>query len=230
MTDLRQLAEQVVQLRDAVDYLTAVLEPDLTSVPNPGAANTAPPRPRLVPATGPRPYTAHVWHTLTATEAAAAWTALTRWVDWLIDRYRLDEAIPDCWYRHGAIVDELDALRAAWTAAYLDPQARPVDASIWHELFDHLLIRIRTWDRYGCAAGTHRDDITTATDSTSHGGREDYQRDDIDVRARAQRLHVVATAGSPTEIRHAGTIVGTPTRCPAPVISGGPDGGAGQEA
>jgi hypothetical protein len=47
-------------------------------------------------------------------------------VDWLIERYQPHDIVASCWYRHGAMVSELDSLHAAWQAAYLDPAGRPL--------------------------------------------------------------------------------------------------------
>lgn len=47
----------------------------------------------------------------------ALWQELTIWVDWLIARYGLDELLPPCWIRHGAMVEELTALYAGWYTA-----------------------------------------------------------------------------------------------------------------
>jgi hypothetical protein len=179
MTDLHQLVKDLTHLQEDVDYLTALVEPDLSQA----AAGAG-----IVPAATARG-TANVWHALTSREAGHAWDTLTGWVDWLADRYALEDTLPGCWYRHGAMVDELDALRAAWTAAYLDPQARPNDAAFWHELLDR-------WDRYGCAAGTHHDDEPgTVADPATHQSRADYLRADVDARARARRLQAVPTEG-----------------------------------
>lgn len=149
--DMRALSEQVQALRDDI----TVLREDVDDLNIRGASPTAPvgssPSPSGTP---PR---AHVWHTLRRSAAGSAWDQLAGWVDWLIERYRLEDTLPVCWYRHGAMVDELDALRAAWTAAYTTPGARPNDAAAWMALLAGALTRIREWDRHGCAAGTHRD-------------------------------------------------------------------------
>jgi hypothetical protein len=196
VTDVRQLEADLAQLREDLDYLTALLEPGLadpcaTSTPSPFPASATP------GASPPSRSGAHVWHTLTATEAARAWQALTGWVDWLIDRYHLDDTLPDCWYRHAAMVDELDALRAAWTAAYLDPHARPQDAGYWLELFDRTLTRVRAWDRYGCTAGTHHDDTHPSPDESSRQQREEHLFADLDMRARARR-EAASTINAPS--------------------------------
>jgi hypothetical protein len=170
VTDPLELARDLAELRADVDHLIALVDPD------PSAALAVVPAPRA------RTNVARAWHTLTATEAADAWQALTGWVDWLRDRYQLDETIPGCWYRHGPLVDELDALRAAWCAAYLDPNARPTDAGVWLDQLDRTLIRIRQWDRYGCAAGTHHDDLPTL-DPGALRDRLDYLHRDVESRA-----------------------------------------------
>lgn len=175
MTDLRQLNRDLEQLREDIDYLTALVEPALRT---PDLANPAP-----LAGTAPRASNAHVWHTLTRAEAADAWSTLCNWVDWLTDRYQLDDSLPDCWYRHAAMVDELDALHVAWTGAYLDPSARPTDAAYWHELLARTLARVREWDRYGCAAGTHRDDIPSER-SASSNARTAFVQHDLAARSR----------------------------------------------
>ncbi|HWA67427.1 MAG TPA: hypothetical protein VG899_13790 [Mycobacteriales bacterium] len=197
MTDLRQLEADLAQLREDVDYLTLLLEPRLT---DPGIAAAGDPglfpaTPALgAPAPSPSAVSAHVWHALTATEAARAWTSLTGWVDWLLDRYHLEETVPECWYRHDPMIDELDALRAAWTAAYLDPNARPDEPGHWLDRLDRTLIRLRGWDRYGCTAGTHHDEVHPAPSEQARHDRERHLFADLDARARARR-----EAATPTD-------------------------------
>lgn len=200
MTDLKHVASEVEKLREDVDYLTALLEPGLataggasaallTNFATPTTAGTA----TLLP-----PTAAHAWRLLTVREAAAAWASLTNWVDWLTDRYQLEDTLPVCWYRHGALVDELDALRAAWNGAYQDPNTRPTDPAHWHELLARALVRIHDWDRYGCAAGTHRDEIAaTATPDACLEERDRHIQADIEARAAIQRPQS-AEEGSPS--------------------------------
>ncbi|HVV77957.1 MAG TPA: hypothetical protein VHC43_18220 [Mycobacteriales bacterium] len=191
MNDLDQFLEDLAQLREDVDYLTSIVDPGPALPPSSGAdASVASRADAPGPPTDSRAGIAHVWHSLTAHEADRAWSALTEWVDWLTSRFTLDDAVPMCWYRHGAMVDELDALRAAWAAAYLDPHARPVDASYWLESLDRALMRLRVWDRYGCTAGTHHEDSSTCEGRTG-GERESYLRGDIDGRALPRPLYAV---------------------------------------
>lgn len=86
------------------------------------------------------------------------WQELTAWVDWLSVRYVLDEQIPPCWIRHGAMVEEFTALYAGWIAAYIDIDARGFDPLAWHEALARTVGRIREWNRQGCRSDAHRED------------------------------------------------------------------------
>jgi hypothetical protein len=39
---------------------------------------------------------------------------LVEWVRWLVGHYEMTAVLPDCWPRHGALVEELAALYVAW--------------------------------------------------------------------------------------------------------------------
>jgi hypothetical protein len=123
------------------------------------------------------------WATLDAEQAAEQWTLLTAWTDWLRDRYQLHESLPACWYSHGAMVEELTALRSAWVVAYLDPQASPADPASWHDLLDRTRHRLHHWDRNGCADGTHRPDLEML-DDTKHQIRNDAINRDLNSRSQ----------------------------------------------
>lgn len=61
------------------------------------------------------------WPALSPDEAAAALAELAEWVQWLANRYALTARhIPDCWASHGALVEELSALRTCWIVSF-DP-------------------------------------------------------------------------------------------------------------
>jgi hypothetical protein len=183
VTNLRRVAADLQALGEDVDDLIARVEPILSS-PTSGPVSLA--GSVGVPGSStPSPGAAHVWHALTATEASRAWTQLGEWVDWLVARYALDDTLPGCWYAHGALVDELDALRAAWTAAYLDPAARPTEPAYWLDLLGRTLDRVRGWDRYGCAAGTHHDDTAPVPDEGARVARDQHIHADIKTRADA---------------------------------------------
>lgn len=133
------------------------------------------------PAVAERPVN---WAALDVDRAAEQWRLLTSWIDWLRDRYQLHESVPACWYAHGAMVEELSALRSAWITAYLDPQASPGDPAIWHDLLERTRSRLHGWDRNGCADGAHRPDLPIP-DDTDHQARDRYI--DADLHGRPQQ-------------------------------------------
>ena len=152
------VAEEVTLLRAQVDYL---LE-RLADADGLGATPVA-------------------WCSLDREQAREEWAALVGWVDWLVDRYSLDDRIPDCWHRHPPILEELSALRAAWLGSYEAPNARASDGVAWHDMLDRVLDRIREWDRCGCAHGTHRDDVD-GPDRRDHTERDAFIRADVATR------------------------------------------------
>ena len=98
------------------------------------------------------------WRDAPSRNTDALWLELTAWVDWLTDRYGLDEILPPCWNSHAAMVEELTALYAGWHAAYLDIEARNFDPLAWHEALSRTMSRVRDWNRQGCRADAHRED------------------------------------------------------------------------
>lgn len=152
------VADEILLLRAQVDYLLERL--------------TDP------PALTDRPVN---WAALDADQARHQWSLLIEWTTWLRDRYQLHETIPACWYAHGALVEELSALRSAWIGAYLDPDAQPGDPASWHDQLDRTAYRLRQWDRNGCADGSHRADLDLP-DDTDHPHRAAHLNADITVR------------------------------------------------
>ena len=77
---------------------------------------------------------------------------LTVWVDWARERYALPrDEVPPCWERHGALIEELSALRTGWFAAFA-ANAPPTEPLRWHEAFDLARHRLHAWTaRGGCA-------------------------------------------------------------------------------
>jgi hypothetical protein len=116
------------------------------------------------------------WPALSPEEEAEAFDALEDWVAWLIDRYGLDHrTIPPCWAEHGALLEELSALRTGWLAAYslTSTGDRPLD---WHADFATARHRLTEWAaRTGCRAGQHRSDLGTRSPGTQLSRRMDWQ-------------------------------------------------------
>lgn len=97
------------------------------------------------------------WPRLDREAAYTTWHGLDTWIRWCVRRYALDHrTIPPCWYRHGASVEELSALRTAWQSAH-SPTA-PGNAPIeWHAMFALARQRLQDWvARSGCRPDEHR--------------------------------------------------------------------------
>lgn len=88
------------------------------------------------------------WRGLTKAELEAAAGALVEWARWLTWRYGLTE-LPSCWWRHGAMVEELIALHAAHDGAY-GLKAKPGDPLAWHDALGKWRMRLHEWDQRGC--------------------------------------------------------------------------------
>jgi hypothetical protein len=59
------------------------------------------------------------WPRLDHDAAVHAWHGLDAWIRWCIRRYDVDHrTIPPCRFRHGALVEELGALRTGRQAAH----------------------------------------------------------------------------------------------------------------
>lgn len=99
------------------------------------------------------------WDDLEPQAHAAALHDLADWVRWLVVRYAMDQRdVPLCWYRHGALVEELSALRGAWQIAY-DPTQPATAAVDWHATLAYGRQRLREWAaRTGCRQREHRPD------------------------------------------------------------------------
>lgn len=82
---------------------------------------------------------------------------LVDWVGWMVEHYGLERLVPPCWWRHPAMVEELNALELAWSAAYGADEPDKEAPLRWHEDFQKTRDRIAEWDRQGCAASGHRD-------------------------------------------------------------------------
>lgn len=93
------------------------------------------------------------WRTLEDTDAPQVWNELRDWVTWFTHRYNLPiRKIPPCWYKHGALVEELAALHTAWLVSYdsLDAGYGPIG---WHERLAVAIPRLATWYNGECHNG-----------------------------------------------------------------------------
>jgi hypothetical protein len=100
-----------------------------------------------------------VWDDLDDDEYAVLWPQFVRWVIRTADRCELttDQLPRQCWWLHGAVVDELTALwtghQSAYTAAGEDAGSAPY---LWQDAFARVIERIgRTW-LGTCRNGQHK--------------------------------------------------------------------------
>lgn len=128
------------------------------------------------------------WKKLNRKAAYQSWDAVGEFVEWLVKRFDLGDVIPPCWWAHGAIVEELTALWAAWLAAYDHDEA---EASAPIEWMEHLATcrgRLVEWDRMGCAQRGHREGSPAAwtIDTAAFAAFVDV---DLASRPRTEQLH-----------------------------------------
>lgn len=91
------------------------------------------------------------WRDLDDNQAHTEWVGLRAWVEWLTVRYELPVSmVPNCWWRHGSLVEELSALYAAHQAAFdeTDGGLGPLN---WHERFSTALPRLTRAYGGGCS-------------------------------------------------------------------------------
>ncbi|WP_051274927.1 hypothetical protein [Cellulomonas sp. URHD0024] len=104
------------------------------------------------------PPTPIVWSAFSDQEQENLLEDLELWVDWLVERYRLDHrVVPPCWMRHGELVEELSALHLAWQSAFAS--SATADSPLnWHEHFAVSRQRVADWvSRTGCRPDAHRE-------------------------------------------------------------------------
>jgi hypothetical protein len=97
------------------------------------------------------------WPALPPDKEQAVTAEMVEWVTWLTRRYDLDRrTIPECWDKHGALVEELSALRSSWQLAF--SRTAPKDAPLtWHSGFAQARARLADWAaRAGCRPGRHQ--------------------------------------------------------------------------
>lgn len=85
------------------------------------------------------------WRTCPPEERGERLRQLEAWVDWLIERYAIGvETIPPCWWKHGALFEELTALWGAYLES-VDPNNTRSAPAVWHQTLDLTLARLRAW-------------------------------------------------------------------------------------
>jgi hypothetical protein len=109
------------------------------------------------------------WHRLNAEEAERRWFELRAWVDWFVVRNDVGpKDIPDCWYLHGGLVDELEALRWAWLDTN-KPDSKGTDPVWWREALHRARTRWPLFNPNGCATAH------TETRPRAVGGEREWE-------------------------------------------------------
>ncbi|WP_445517309.1 hypothetical protein [Streptomyces sp. NEAU-174] len=99
------------------------------------------------------------WDDLSAVQRAKLWPEFVAWVIWLADRKELtnDQLPRQCWWKHGAVVDELTALWTSHESAYASGEDAGSAPYLWQDALDRGIERIgRRW-LGTCRNGQHRD-------------------------------------------------------------------------
>ena len=92
------------------------------------------------------------WRHLSPEQANAEWTALREWVEWFTVRYNVAvSVVPGCWWKHGALVEELSALHVAHLAAF-DDSDTGLGPIVWHERLALARTRLQHAGA-GCSSG-----------------------------------------------------------------------------
>lgn len=111
------------------------------------------------------------WRELDDETAHDVWVDLRDWVEWFTLRYQVSPTVvPDCWWKHGWLVEELSALRSAHRALF-DPNDTGLGPIGWHERYALAAERIKKASASsGCTNG-HQEtrpirDWSAATDET----------------------------------------------------------------
>ncbi|MFF1819759.1 hypothetical protein ACFVWG_20835 [Kribbella sp. NPDC058245] len=97
------------------------------------------------------------WRDLDADSVSDELERLADWVKWVADRYGMDhKVIPLCWNAHGAVVEELSALRTFWEYCFQD-DAAPSDPLAFHRDLTLAVRRLREWTSLlGCTRTQNR--------------------------------------------------------------------------
>jgi hypothetical protein len=131
---------------EASDSLMDAVRRDLNQAGSPSASPTG--SPEVI-----------CWPRLSLDDEQAQLRDLDDWLAWLVNRYSLDHrTIPPCWHHHGALIEELSALRSLWQTCFR-ADASPADPLTFHEHLNLALARLRDWTaRRDCKPAQHRED------------------------------------------------------------------------
>ncbi|MFC8533921.1 hypothetical protein ACFUJY_08185 [Streptomyces sp. NPDC057249] len=95
-----------------------------------------------------------VWAAMDPTHRRAQLRELAVWVNWLRTTFELHNSIPQCWYRHSAVVEHLTALYLGWVRTYtgMPGSGRDLAEADWINVLHALTPRLQL---AACATGRH---------------------------------------------------------------------------
>lgn len=108
---------------------------------------------------GPPAWLGTRWREIEPEDQREAWVYLRRWVDWLVNEYRLYESVvPRCWYRHTQLVEELYAAMCMEHKAWEEGAASLTPMMMWHPNLEAMRNRLMTavGELGPCGKGTHK--------------------------------------------------------------------------
>lgn len=131
---------------------------------------------------GPPPWLGTRWRQIPPHQQRDAWIGLRRWVDWLINEFRLPtQVIPACWYLHPDMTQELYAAMSMEYKAWEEAAPSLTPMMMWHPNLHAMIGRLREMvsNTSKCAKGEHaaltymeRDYDEQAWRSVAYGRRE----------------------------------------------------------
>jgi hypothetical protein len=113
------------------------------------------------------------WDDLEAEERAVLWPEFVAWVIWVADRYEMttDQLPRQCWWLHGAVVEELTALWTSHQSAYASGEDGGSAPYLWQDALARAIERMGRFWLGTCRNGQHKARHRDAVWS----GDEDYR-------------------------------------------------------
>ena len=98
------------------------------------------------------------WHELDAEQHAVLWPQFVSWVIWMADRYEMttDQLPRQCWWKHGAVVEELTALWTSYESAYASGEDGGSAPYLWQDALARAVERMGRFWLGSCRNGQHK--------------------------------------------------------------------------
>ncbi|MFK4184347.1 hypothetical protein ACI2L4_10060 [Streptomyces sparsogenes] len=146
-----------------------------------------------------------LWNDVDAEEWPKLWPKFVNWVVWLADRYEMttDQLPRQCWWKHGAVVEELTALWTSHQSAYASGEDGGSAPYLWQDALARAIERIGRFWLGSCRNGQHKERHREAAWS----GDEDY----LNLLLSARTAGYGASPGA----QGGGATSGTPDRAPS---------------